>query len=159
TPSGFRNAFPVLVDLDGDGKSEILFGTSVLNSDGTLRWDARLVSPRSALYLGGGGRGAMQAADLSLDGIPEIIAGPSALDREGHALWSWRTVFDTLAHDYVAQLSVNDGPFVDQFHTKVPLTDGWTAVANLDNDPFPEVIVVSPANSAVAPFSAAGLWI
>jgi RHS repeat-associated protein len=160
TPSGYRNANPVLVDLDGDGKSEVLWGSSALNSDGTLRWDAAAMGQHSWLYLGGPvGYGPMQPADLNLDGVPEIIAGASALDRNGRMLWSWRTVGDLATGDYVAQLSVNDGPWVDQFHTRVPLGDGWTAVANLDGDPFPEVIVVSPMNSFRSPGPAAGLWI
>src|SRR5262249_41018203 len=114
-PVSFAGPHPVLVDLDGDGKSEVLFGAGALNSDGTLRWDASALGQHSWGYLGGGGFAdwAMQPADLNLDGIPEIIAGPSALDRNGRMLWSWRTLGDSTTNDYVAQLSVNDGPFVD----------------------------------------------
>jgi hypothetical protein len=159
TPSGHSNPFPVLVDLDGDGKSEILMGTSVFNYDGSLRFDY-LVGQHSALYLGGGEQwGAMQPADLNLDGIPEIIAGPSALDRNGRMLWSWRELADVATKDYVAELSINDGPWIDQFHTTVPLGDGWTTVANLDSDPFPEIIVVSAGGTSFPPGPAGGLWI
>ena len=149
---GYGSPFPVLVDLDGDGKSEILFGFSAFNFDGTVRWDARRVSPATSIYQGGSVTdGATQPADLNLDGIPEIVAGPSALDRNGKALWSWRTLGDVAARNYIAQRSVNDGPWVDQFRTNVPLGDGWTAVANLDNDPFPEIIVVSPVGNSISP--------
>jgi hypothetical protein len=161
-PDQYSNPYPVLADLDGDGKSEILYGKSVLNYDGTLRWDAtRGLGQNTALYGGGdeGTNGAMQPADLNLDGVPEIVAGPSVLDKNGHVLWSWRTVADVATRDYIAQMSVNDGPWVDQFHTAVPLGDGFTAVARLDNDPFPEVIVDSPGGTSFPPGPSAGLWI
>lgn len=39
-PSGYRTAHqPRPMDIDGDGKDEIMAGYALLNSDGTIRWD------------------------------------------------------------------------------------------------------------------------
>lgn len=154
----------VLVDLDGDGKSEILRGTACFNFDGTLRWNSRF--PHNIVggsYLGGPQTlgNARQPVDLNLDGIPEILAGPSALDRDGKSLWEWFVVADPATRNYSARLSVNGGPYVEQFRTNVPMfgTYSWSAVANLDEDPFPEIIVVSPASTSFPPGPSGGLWI
>jgi hypothetical protein len=41
-PGGYRTAHqPVPVDIDGDGKDEIIAGYALLNPDGTVRWDLR----------------------------------------------------------------------------------------------------------------------
>jgi hypothetical protein len=130
----------VLVDLDGDGKSEILHGEAAVNHDGTLRWD----DSSSPIPIDVGGRNASrQAADIDLDGDPEIIAGPTALDHNGNPLWAWRAI--PVTTDFSAQLSLNGGPFVEQFRTKMSLSpdEGWGGVANLDDEPFPEIVVVT----------------
>ena len=58
------------------------------------------------------------AADLDGDGIPEVIAGASAYRADGTLLWS------------------------------VPAVgDGVVAVANLDSDPYPEIVVPATAGS------------
>src|SRR3712207_8283244 len=56
--------------LDADGRSEILYGYSVFNFDGTLRQEQRTPANR-----GGFIAASSQAADLDLDGVPEIISG------------------------------------------------------------------------------------
>ncbi len=41
-PAGYRTAHqPVPIDIDGDGKDEIMAGYALLNPDGTVRWDLR----------------------------------------------------------------------------------------------------------------------
>ena len=52
------------------------------------------------------------AADLDLDGIPEVVVGPSAYKADGTLLWNAGSV-----------------------------GDGVVAVANLDDDPWPEIVV------------------
>lgn len=110
----------VLADLDGDGTSEILQGTAIVNSDGTLR--AQLNLPRG--FFDGASGGSLQVADLDLDGIPEIINGPSAYDRDGNMIWGYNST--TLA-----------------FPPNLRPWYSWTAVADLDTDPYPEIIAVS----------------
>ena len=52
-------------------------------------------------------------ADLDLDGSPEVVAGNTAYTASGGIYW------------------------------KAPLSDGYNADANLDGDPFPEIVLVS----------------
>ena len=112
---GGDNAAPSLADLDGDGTPEIIVGATVLNNDGTIRWEGNAV--------GGQGRGANEStgrnealsavADLDLDGVPEVVAGKSAYRADGALFWN----------------------------ASVP--DGLPALGNFDEDPFPEIVLVS----------------
>lgn len=98
---------PSIVDLNGDGNVEILFGRHVLNgADGSLLW-----AGKGAFK---GGKTGMQsfAADINLDGYQEIIVGASAYDYQGNLLWQNNAV-----------------------------GDGYTAVGNFNDDPYPEIVV------------------
>src|SRR6185312_17240419 len=71
-----------IADLDRDGIPEIVVGATVLNHDGTLRWN------------GGFGRGdntnvgpLSLVADLDLSGNPEVVAGNTAYRSNGTVLW------------------------------------------------------------------------
>ncbi len=83
-PVGF--GAPSLADLDADGSPEIIVGASVLNKDGTIRWEGLL----------NGGQGTGQTygsplsivADLDLDGVPEIVAGKTAYRASGAIYWN-----------------------------------------------------------------------
>ncbi|AZS49753.1 hypothetical protein DM558_02685 [Entomomonas moraniae] len=80
---------PSIIDLNGDGNVEILFGRHVLNgSDGSLLW-----AGKGSFH---GGKTGMQsfAADINLDGFPEVIVGASAYDYQGNLLWQNNTVGD-----------------------------------------------------------------
>lgn len=96
---------PSIVDLDGDGRPEILYGRTVLNYDGTVRWIG------AGTYTGGVLLSI--AADINLSGRPEIIVGASAYDYQGKLLWR---------NDVVG--------------------DGFAAVGNFNDDPYPEIVVV-----------------
>lgn len=134
----------VLADMDGDGKSEIIYGsadgTRIYNHDGSLRAQEQTAT---ATFTGTGGYwGSRQVADIDLDGIPEIISGASAMDREGNLIWGWR--FPTIGGVISAEAILDRGATrIVPFQTNFPLTDPWTAVANLDDDPYPEVVAVS----------------
>lgn len=67
-----------------------------------------------------GGKSGMQsfAADINLDGFQEVIVGASVYDYQGNLLWQNDTV-----------------------------NDGFSAVGNFNNDPYPEIVVSS--NSCV----------
>src|SRR5205814_1686010 len=77
------------------------------------------------------------------DGRREIVAGPSVLDANGQPLWAWALGgFHRSTGLWDIQLSVRGGPFVTQFQSDKLLQDGWTTVADVDNDGFPEVLVI-----------------
>ncbi len=108
-----------LADLDGDGVSEIVLGRQVLNANGTLRWT------------GTGGRGhhaqfgaISTVVDLDLDGRPEVVAGNTAY--RGSGLQQGQILWETL--------TAPGG---------TPVGDGYTAAANFDADPNPEIVLVT----------------
>lgn len=110
------NGAPALADLDGDGKSEIIFGATVLNSDGSLLWkrDRGVNEGSNEGYNGG----LSVVADLDLDGIPEVVSGQHAYKADGMDHWP-------------------------RVGTPDITKDGYPAVANFDADPQPEVVIVS----------------
>ncbi len=119
---------PALADLDADGTPEIVLGRQVLDADGSVRWT------------GSGGRGTQQltadidmgglslVADLDLDGVPEIVAGNTAYRADGAVMW------------------------------QSPITDGYPAVANFDDDPFPEIVVVTQSQVYLLEHDGATKW-
>ena len=143
-------------DIDLDGHVEILASDFIGNrllafsNTGTLKWTSPVLeaiawgAPAIAnllgdaapeivigrqvldgrtgalLWTGTGGRGAQNAgplalvADLDLDGVPEVIAGNTAYRATGAIFW-----------------------------TNPNLPDGYAAIGNFDDDPFPEIVLVS----------------
>ncbi|WP_041245589.1 CARDB domain-containing protein [Geotalea uraniireducens] len=107
---------PVLADLDGDGHSEIIYGPTIFNWDGSVRCapDYRL---RGGAGMSNGFGYSVSVADLDMDGKQEIIAGYTAYNNDCTIKW------------------INSS-----------LTDGFTAVGNFDNDPYPEVVLLTNLN-------------
>lgn len=122
-----RYGAPLVVNLDDDDASEIVFGTAVIDDDGTVVFDQD-----NELLLGGGAFGSngtfrggiSTAADLTGDGYPEIISGRQA----------WTVTWD---QPMAGPPSVQLSPLWEY-----PGPDGFTAVADLDDDGTPEVILV-----------------
>lgn len=111
---------PVLADLDGDGHTAIIDGRTVFNSDGSVRCAPDFRVP--------GGTGTTNGffnsiivADLDMDGKQEIIAGNTAYNSDCSVKW---------------------------YNTSLP--DGLTAVGNLDDDFFPEIVLMSSAATGQA---------
>ena len=104
-----------LANLDAGGPPEIVVGASVFDAQGRLLGDGRTLGGTTG---GSGLRSAISAvADLDLDGLPELVAGPTAYRLVNGALnIVWRRT---------------DRP------------DGYVAVGNFDDDPFPEIVVVA----------------
>mgnify|MGYP001210286910 CR=1 FL=1 len=121
-----RQGGPTFVNLDDDAASEIVFGATILDNDGTVVFD-----PDSPSNVGGGAFGSngdflgglATAADLTGDGVPEIISGSTA--------WtvSWNNGGISPSVD-VTPLWTYAGP------------DGFPAIADLDGDGTPEVVLV-----------------
>jgi len=118
TPSHLHVGGVSIANLDGAGRPEIVIGSSVFDADGRLIGDGRTLGGTTG---GTGRRSALSAiADLDLDGVPEIIAGPTAYRLVNGVLTVvWRRT---------------DRP------------DGYVAVANFDDDAFPEIVIVGGGN-------------
>ncbi|NOY28360.1 MAG: VCBS repeat-containing protein, partial [Oligoflexia bacterium] len=72
--------FPAIADMDGDGQSEVIFGASVYDTDGTLLGTG-------AYGTGGYGNGYRSAAvDWDGDGQLEVVAGNAVYEVDGTAI-------------------------------------------------------------------------
>ncbi|MCX4246173.1 CARDB domain-containing protein [Paraliomyxa miuraensis] len=122
-----RHGAPAFANFDDDDASEIVYGTAVLDNDGTVVFDQDNSWARGGGVFGSNGDylgGISAIADLTGDGYPEIISGRQA--------WtvSWNqppmgapNVSLNLLWEYI-------GP------------DGYPAIADLDQDGDPEVVLV-----------------
>ncbi|MBM4136118.1 MAG: hypothetical protein FJ241_04720 [Nitrospira sp.] len=100
---------PSIADLDNDGIPKVIVGTTVLNNDGTLKWQGLRGTE------GNTGVGPLSLiADIDLDGRPEVVAGNTTYRYDGTEYW-WNTL----------------------------VRDGYNAVANFDDDPYPEIVLVT----------------
>ena len=118
---------PVIADLDGDGIPEIVVGHSgrvasspgVANEDFVTAFDnqGRILWTVRGGGSGGDASGALIVQDIDLDGRPEILFSDDVYDNQGNRLWS--------ASPCLTCLSVRD-----------------LAVANLDDDPFAEIVYI-----------------
>jgi subtilase family serine protease len=121
------DGIPAIADIDGDGVPEIITGASVINNDGSVRWGRFPVSSCwSTIAQNGNGAGsgsfvyASIVADVDFDGKQEIIAGNAVYDYNGNVKWCNTSV-----------------------------TDGINAVGNLDDDAYPEIVLVTPNSNRV----------
>ena len=105
-----------LADLDGDGMKQILMGPNIFNADGSVRCakDQSVYSGQGDAANGAWSLYSVSVADIDLDGKQEIIGGNAAYDSNCNLKW-W-----------------NSG-----------LPDGATAIANFDDDPYPEIVLVT----------------
>jgi len=104
-----------LVDLTGDGLPEILLSfrntLRAFDGAGTLLWEVEAPD-----YGPGSAEFDYAVADVNLDGRPNIWFGGTLFDADGNVLWGKAT--NPLSSDW----------------------QGWYAVANLNDDPFGELI-------------------
>ena len=156
---------PALGDIDDDGLAEIVHVTLdgfliAFENDGSVAWTAQ-----SPLLEGTTRFLELAIADLDADGAPEILAGREVYANDGDLLWT---------ADAVAAASVptaadidDDGALEVIYGTSVYEDDGtlkWTAndlglealnangspaVANLDEDDEPEILVFTLEGIAV----------
>ncbi len=144
-------------DIDNDGKPEILALDEYMahllafEHDGSFKW-------RSATLSGIDYYASPAIADLDNDGIPEIVVAGTALNSDGSIRWNgaygWgvNTRYDSIP--LVANLDMTGDPEVVAGNTAYRsngqvywynnnLPDGFNAVANFDDDPFPEIVLVT----------------
>ena len=115
-----------IADLEADGIPDIIIGNVALDgSDGKLKWDGQ----KTAGGNGGIGNNAFlgpssSVADIDLDGNREVAAGNTLYDHDGTPLWTY------------TYRSSNSG-------CQGSLTcDGFSAMADFDDDPEGEVVIV-----------------
>ncbi len=152
-------------NLDDDPELEIvvlLKGTTyngnivAYNHDGTVLWD---VGPF------GGSGGAPTLADLEGDGTVEVIYGNIVLDgRTGATKWvgtgtsgaegSSGPISVVADVDLDGNLEVVAGPTVYRADGTIlwraqGVSDGFAAVANFDDDPYPEIVITGAGQAAL----------
>ncbi|HYQ95105.1 MAG TPA: carboxypeptidase regulatory-like domain-containing protein, partial [Burkholderiales bacterium] len=156
-----------VADLDGDGVPEIIVGNTVLNANGTLRWQGTGFS--SSLPV---------VADLDMDGIPEVISGAAAYRNDGQLWWQNASIGQG-SGAYVAIGNLDSDPFpeiviVNSGKVWVLEHDGtikWgpvaipgggfggpPTIADMDGDGVPEIGVAGASRYVVFHADGSILW-
>ncbi|MEM6994641.1 MAG: VCBS repeat-containing protein [Myxococcota bacterium] len=146
---------PALGDIDGDGMVEIIsarpgdfMDAGVLvafEHDGTLKWEG------DTPWVGGA-VGAVALADLDNDGDVEILAGGTVSNHDGTLAWSvpvtapdWAaTTAADLDDDGTLELVLGHAAYDwdgDEVYLNLDIAPGFPQVADLDDDPEPEVLI------------------
>jgi M6 family metalloprotease-like protein len=132
---------PILVDLDGDGAKEIVYGFSA-GILGTSSLTAVKVTPtgiqKRSIFLGGSTEAAPTAADLDGDNLPEVIVSNSAREVElldefypsGLSIANWEIFSDPPPNSLTScRIASFNGP------PSAPV------IADLNRDGKPDVVV------------------
>lgn len=130
-----ENGAPTLANFDADPMTEIVIGASLIDHDGRVVWRQPWgTSSNAADYAGRYGSngtyyGGMSAvADIDGDGKPEIVSGRHAWD----VAW-----YEPTAPGEPPTVQV------DPLWTAPFTVDGYPAIADLDGNGTPEVVLVS----------------
>jgi hypothetical protein len=143
--------FTTAADLDGDGLLEVVGGNVAYNGDGTLHYD------RTADYRDG----YPAIGDLDLDGTPEVVVVHSSYDPWPYAGDHWLHALDSDGSDFwPARVDINAGmaPAADLTANTVG-GGGPPTIANLDDDPEPEIAVAGAYAYAVFEADSALKWV
>lgn len=137
------NGAATLANFDDDPEAEVIFGATLIDNDGLVVWDE-----------GGGGGGASYGsnssytggisavADLDGDGIPEIVSGRHAWTVD----WQPPDTPGDPPNVNVTNFWTYEGP------------DGYPAVADMDLDGVPEVVLVGSSQIQVLNGQTGALW-
>lgn len=126
---------PALADLDNDGLPEIITNTRIFDHNGTLRQVLGVVNPGDPLRFQSG---IPIVADLDMDGSPEIISGNLVYRADGQTVYWHYTNLDSITGQEWSK---------------------YAAIADLDNDPYPEVVIVSHLNETLYVFEHNGMGV
>ena len=146
---------PALGDIDADGVPEILVQSNqntiyCFEHDGTLKWESQSVAAAPHASTGP----AIALADIDTDGDVEIIFENLVLDHTGQVLWTsnptnqWSpaTVAADLDGDEYMEIIHPTAAYRydgSPYYNTNSLGAGFTAVANMDDDDDPEIVVTS----------------
>lgn len=152
-----------VADIDGDGLAEVIYGASVINADGTVRWTGSAGT--------GGGIYLSFAADLDGDGLAEIIAGNTVYEHDGTVRWTegldgFPAIGDLDGDGTPEIVTLVDGQIVVR---EVDGTLRWTfelddgrggppTVADFDGDGLPDIGVASAEFYRVVRHDGTLLW-
>jgi len=143
---------PAIGDIDADGLPEIVavaVGGDLVafEHDGTVAWMAD--NGWNDAY-----SGAVALADLDEDGDVEIVIGNIVADHQGATLWTAPQPAGNWSATTVADLDGAPGMEVvlghaayhadgSEYYVNASIQPGYPQVANLDDDPDPEVLVTN----------------
>ncbi len=172
TAQRLRGASQVAVgDIDGDGRPEIVAVGAVGNlllafeHDGTFKWASATIE--GPVY------GGPALADLDHDGQPEIVVGRQVLNGNGTLRWTGTggyggsigspllSVVADLDRDGTPEVVAGNTAYRTDgtiFWRNTSVSDGIVAVANMDDDAFPEVVVVLGGNAWLLEHTGAIKW-
>ena len=131
-----------LANLDGEGSAEVIVGSTVLDGlTGRLIWDGASLTGNA----GGIGNNAFlgpyaTVADVDLDGEQEVMAGNTLYSARGEVKWTYT---------FTSENSECGGTL---------RCDGFTAVANFDDDDEGEVVIVRQGEVFVLQHDGELLW-
>jgi len=153
---------PAAADIDGDGFVEIVTGKAgggliAFEHDGTFKWSSRQadgVTPWSTALASA----TVAIADLEGDGQPEVIVGGAVFDATGKLRFDGGAFFGANVSNYgaVSIVADLDGMMPQEIvsgkralradgstYWDNGLTDGYPAIADLDLDGTPELVVIA----------------
>jgi hypothetical protein len=152
---------PAVGDIDADGVPEILVQSNqstiyCFEHDGSLKWESQSVAGAPNTSTGP----AIALADIDVDGDVEIIFENLVLDHDGALVWSsvvnnqWSpaTVAADLDGDDLMELIHPTAAFRHDgslYYSTPNVGVGFTAVANMDDDDDPEIVVTSSTGISV----------
>ena len=157
--------YPVIGDMDGDGRAEVAAGRVIVSASGVLLG--------KGAYGMGGAYAIPVMADLDMDGLQEVIVGNAAYNRDGSTKWvngnpdAWAAVadFDADGKGEVASVYYGSVYLADTDGTALwgPASipgggGGPPTVADFDGDGAPEIGVAGASAYTVFDTNGAVLW-
>jgi hypothetical protein len=120
-----------IADLDADGDAEVVIGNVALDGqDGALLWDGNVTAAGAGFVGGIGNNGFLgpssAVADIDLDGLLEVSAGNTVYEHDGTVKWEYPYVGSNSACGAAGGI----------------VCDGFSAIANFDDDAMGEVVIV-----------------